>query len=258
ASDFQRAWILCVNEFKSVKSEIKELESEILLAPKNKMMQKAQLYTKVFASADGVESLTGDNGVESQFANRFSYLKFEGSLEDRPLFQSVGSDMYFKSVSAYVATWLNKAVGEMIKLGEESARKESTAHIKGFHNKYGISESFGDVKDNINEIAEEFLLYCLNIGQTKRTLKRTYDSLEDERFGKYMFKQYGTSGLILTSPKKAFDDWIDSTYSNSQKIGIRKMKDKIFYLMPSIKKHQIQKGTMPMRKYGILLEDTTI
>lgn len=256
ASDFSRAWVLCVNEFKSVKSEIKELESEILLAPKNKMMQKAQLYTKVFASADGVESLTGDNGVESQFANRFSYFKFEGNLEDRLLFQSVGSDMYFKSVSVYIAAWLNKAVGEMIKLGEERARKKSTAYIKAFHNEYGISKSFGDVKDNITDIVEDFLSYCLFIGQVKTIQKRTYDSLEEEKFSKYIFKQYGTNGLILTSPKKAYDDWVDSTYSNSQKAGIRKMKNKIFDLMPSIKKYQVQKGTVSMRKNGILLEGT--
>ena len=162
ASDFFRAWVLSFNEFKSVKSELKELESEIQLSPKNQMVQIAEIYTKVFYSADGVASMTGEHGVESQFANRFSYWKLHGEITKRPLFKEIGKGAYRRSLEAYIGQYLNEAVEKMRGLGFEGASKQAGEYLDSFHSKHGIANTFGDTKDNIQSIADEFKQWCID------------------------------------------------------------------------------------------------
>ena len=57
ADNFKRAIVLWVDEFKSVKSELKQLQNEIELSPKNQVRQSVAIYTKLFTSAESVASL---------------------------------------------------------------------------------------------------------------------------------------------------------------------------------------------------------
>ncbi|WP_197431085.1 PriCT-2 domain-containing protein, partial [Aliiruegeria sabulilitoris] len=59
--DFRRALVLWVDEFKTVKSELKQLQNDITLAPKFGMSSTVQLFAKIFTSAETVASLAGDH-----------------------------------------------------------------------------------------------------------------------------------------------------------------------------------------------------
>ncbi|WP_019896259.1 hypothetical protein [Hydrogenovibrio halophilus] len=128
--DFKRAFILAVDEFKAVKSEIKQLQSEISLAPKNQLSQSVEVFLKLFLSAESVASLVGEYGVEDQFANRFSIFDEKGTLEDRPMFHQVGKAAYFDNVQTYVASVLNNRIDEMVNKGKQQAEKECNGLIK--------------------------------------------------------------------------------------------------------------------------------
>ena len=120
ATGFKRAFILAMNEFKTVKSEIKQLGSYLELSPKNQLRTRVQIYTKMFMSAESVASLVGENGVEDQFANRMSMIKGNEKLTDRALYKA-DQGRYFRSVQGYVAGELNRLIGEYQALGLEGA-----------------------------------------------------------------------------------------------------------------------------------------
>jgi len=58
-----------------VKSELKQLQSQITLSPKNQLSCTVEIFAKVFTSAESVGSLVTENGVEDQFANRMSIFR---------------------------------------------------------------------------------------------------------------------------------------------------------------------------------------
>ena len=52
--DFIHAWLLVIDEFKSIKSEVKQLNNTIMLSPKFQLKGKAPVYFKLFTSAEDV------------------------------------------------------------------------------------------------------------------------------------------------------------------------------------------------------------
>ena len=59
-SNFKRAFILAVDEFKSARSELKQLQSEISLSPKNQLSQSVEVFAKLFLSAEEVPSFASE------------------------------------------------------------------------------------------------------------------------------------------------------------------------------------------------------
>src|SRR5699024_5422513 len=110
--DFRRAFALVVNEFSKITPQLKQLESSLPIAAKNQMQQRVQLYAKVFTSAERVDSLAGEMGVEPQMASRFSVITGEGKLKDQPLF-SADPVYYRRALQEYVSRQINLAVEEM-------------------------------------------------------------------------------------------------------------------------------------------------
>jgi hypothetical protein len=231
ASDFLRAWALVFNEFKTVKSELKELESSIQMSPKNQMMQRAQIFAKVFFSADGVASMTGEHGVETQFANRFSYKKLTGNIEERALFKEIGKGEYIRSIQNFIAIYINESVSHMRSLGTRTAEKTASDWIDQFHAANGIRNTFGDTADNIVDIAQDFKDWCLD---TFRTDTQSMD-MHQRKIYKHLLnekEEHWNAGImhhdcLLSKPKTVFDVWVDATYSRSEKGMITKMKDKV-------------------------------
>ena len=152
--DFFRAFVMCVNEFKSVKSELKQLEDSIPLSPKNQLESRVPLYTKLFLSAESVDSLVGEHGVEAQFANRFSLLEMTGTFADLNV-KSEDQYSFRENVASYVRQFVNKQVLEYRSLGVEGAASRGDAYLNLFHGKYKISTNTKTLDDNIEEIADE-------------------------------------------------------------------------------------------------------
>ena len=156
-NDTLRAWVLFVDEFKAASGELKLLNTQLTLAPKNQLRCTVPLYTKLFASAENVRSLVGD-GVESQFNNRFSYLApstHEQKIEDRPLFEELGKLTYINAMVTYVAGYLNAGVERMRALGPVAASRAADEYLKTYQAAHRLQDTFGNLDDAIDDVVSE-------------------------------------------------------------------------------------------------------
>lgn len=150
-----RAFAMVTNEFKKVKSELKQLEDDITVAAKYQLETTVPLYTKLFMSAEGVDSLIGEYGVEAQFANRFSMIKGVGKMSSIPEFQQFGNTHFVNAVTTYITDYINLAVENYRQLGIHSATTKGDQIVESFHEKYGLKYSAKTIDDNLPEMAED-------------------------------------------------------------------------------------------------------
>lgn len=161
-ADTLRAWILFVDEFKAASSELKLLNKEMAISPKNQLRCTVQLYTKLFASAENVRSLVGD-GAEAQFNNRFAYLSPSTNaekLEDRQLFKDVGKSAYLNALVAYVGEYLNAGVARLCALGCIESSKIADDFIEKYQSERKLNATFGNLDDAIDDVVDE-IRHCL-------------------------------------------------------------------------------------------------
>lgn len=206
--DFKRAMILAVDEFKSVKSELKQLQSEIHLAPKFQLTARVEIFTKLFLSAESVGSLVGENGVEDQFANRMSMLTGSGTLNERVVYKS-DQAKYYRSVRAYVAQELNRLIADYITLGRECAEKRADDYLNGFIGRHGLDQHFERLSANYPAIAEQALAW---VRSTK-------------------FPIFTGGHDYLTYANRALDDYFSEHYGISEIGTLRRRKTEIMALM---------------------------
>ncbi|TPH18495.1 hypothetical protein [Litorilituus lipolyticus] len=210
-TDFKRASVLVVDEFKSVKSEMKLLQNTMTISPKNQLAIKVNLYSKIFTSAEHVSSLVGDAGIEDQFANRFNYIRCKGSLTKRSLFKEIGKSKYFESIRNYFAHEVNRITEEFIVLGKEGSALKADDSLVEMHNKYGIGKQFEVLSESLPSIAQDIkdfslLSFSSNIVRDK---EKTY----------------------LKSPAKVIDYYLNTNYDQSNKPMLMKKKSEIRDLM---------------------------
>lgn len=154
-SQFTSAFALIFDEFKSVKSELKSLQNEIDLNPKNKVRAKVDIYAKLFFSAENVPSLiNSQNTVEQQFLNRMSYIKKEGTLTSRPVYRN-NQGKYFNAVLNYTASKLNSLI-ELYRA--EIVTAEQT--MSNFKKRHGMDAQFNSLESGLVGIATQFYNDC--------------------------------------------------------------------------------------------------
>jgi intracellular sulfur oxidation DsrE/DsrF family protein len=209
--DFKRAIVISIDEFKSVKSELKQLQNHVTISPKNQLSVEVSLYAKLFTSAEHVSSLVGDAGIEDQFANRFSYFRCKGSLNHRELFKEVGKAIYFNSVKYYFAEKFNHLVREYISLGKAASETIADNRLIEFHNKHGIRNEFNVLSESLPEIANEITQHCIKCNHS--SIVRNNEE------------------VYLTSPVKIIEQYIDNNYDHSNKTMMLIKKTEIRDLM---------------------------
>lgn len=227
--DFKKSIVIVIDEFKTVKSELKQLQSEISLSPKNQLSFKVEIFAKLFFSAENVNSLVGEHGVEDQFINRFNFLNLSGELTQRKLFIKIGSGAYFDGVQPYITRYLNQAIDEKIKSGKKKAEFEAENYLRNFMNKYGLEQSYSRLSKGLKDIA----------GDIAKTIDRQcnvsgeFDIVRTE------------NGLFLKKPAKYIENYIDENFSYSDKSTITKKRDEIMGLISTDGKgcysHRIEK-----------------
>ena len=211
--DFKRAMILAVDEFKTVKTELKQLQSEIQLAPKYQLTSRVEIFTKLFLSAESVGSLVGEHGVEDQFANRMSMLTGKGTLNGRAIYDH-NQGKYYRAVRKYVAEKLNRLIEKYQALGREAAEQEADKYINAFIGKHGLDQYFDRLSESYPAIAEQAIAWVR---------KNCIDSI---------IKTFGDNGAdYLTSPNKMFEDFLKENYSMSEISTLRRRKTEIMELM---------------------------
>ncbi|MEO1925353.1 MAG: PriCT-2 domain-containing protein, partial [Gammaproteobacteria bacterium] len=205
--DFKRAFAIVVDEFKTVKSEIKQLQSEISLAPKNQLSFKVEVFAKLFFSAESVNSLVGEHGVEEQFINRFNHFNLKGTLDSRPLYRQVGSAKYIDSVTPYVANYLNKAIEEKRAVGKAKAEHDAEQYLIQFMDANGIGNSYDSLTDGLGEFVRELAVYIkLNLYRDVRIIKEgehTYLLKPAKWIDEYIKENVSFSGVTTLTRKRA-------------------------------------------------------
>ena len=207
--DFKRAMILAVDEFKTVKSELKQLQSEIHLAPKYQLTARVEIFTKLFLSAESVGSLVGEHGVEDQFANRMSMLTGTGTLNGRAVYEA-DQGRYYRSVRSYIAGQMNALIGQYQALGRDKAELRADRYLNAFIARHGLDQHFERLSASYPEIAREAVEWC-------------------DRMGKATSGADG--GRYLTHANKALDDYLSEHYSHSEVSTLRRRKVEILAAM---------------------------
>ena len=155
--EFKRAFALVVNEFKTVKAEIKQLESTITLAPKHQLSASVEVFAKIFTSAESVASLVTENGIEDQFANRMSIFHERGRIDDRPIWQAKGKARYVSSLTAYAAGTMNHEIATLQAMGKVEAQTVADQWLDGFIKRNGLDTMFDRFSDTLPQVAQEFI-----------------------------------------------------------------------------------------------------
>jgi len=210
ATEFKRAFILAMNEFKTVKSEIKQLGSYLELSPKNQLRTRVQIYTKMFMSAESVPSLVGENGVEDQFANRMSMIKGDEKLTDRALYKA-DQGRYFRSVRGYVAGELNRLIGEYQALGLEGAERCADTYLSAFLGRHGVAQYYGRLSASYPTVADQAVAWIRSTSWQKLASDGGYH--------------------YLTHATKVLDDYLAEHYNISEVGTLRRRKDEIMVHM---------------------------
>lgn len=230
SKDFVRAWVLVVDEFKSVKAEIKQLNNSIVASPKHQLSFKAPLYTKLFLSAENVDSLAGSEGVESQFANRFSLISpTTKTIDERPLFKDIGKQTYLKAVACAIADELNQSVKEMRRLGPVEATKICDDILNSFNQENRLDKHFGSLDDSVEDYVRELQGLLRQVGD--------YIDKNNARGGPFylsslplhpdlirhlneniVFGEYSdhATAVVLKSPMKFIKQWLLCKVDRSQ------------------------------------------
>jgi hypothetical protein len=206
ATGFKRAFILAMNEFKTVKSEIKQLGSYLELSPKNQLRTRVQIYTKMFMSAESVASLVGENGVEDQFANRMSMIKGNEKLTDRALYKA-DQGRYFRSVRGYVAGELNRLIGEYQALGLEGAERRADTYLSAFIGRHGLDQHYERLSASYPTVADQAVAWIRSTSWQKLASDGGYH--------------------YLTHATKVLDDYLAEHYTISDVGTLRRRKDEI-------------------------------
>lgn len=233
----RQAWVLVVNEFKGVTSEVKALENTISFSPKNRPMVTVPVYTKLFTSAEDVPSLLGsETGADAQFANRFMRVVGKGRLDDRPLF-SADKEKYGASIRGHMARVLNAAVRGAREQGREMAASAADAALRALHERHpllgvtdGAAGSDGPpltLEQRLPEIAGQFVADMvagggggLPAGSAVARIARDNTFVKD--------------GVVyLQRAEKALADWLDASFTPSEGGKVKYKRRQILDLIGS-------------------------
>jgi hypothetical protein len=209
--DFKRASVMLIDEFKTVKSELKQLQSEITLSPKNQLQCSVELFAKVFTSAESVASLVTENGVEDQFANRMSIFNETGNITQRPVFVEC-EGVYFRAVVAYTGRYLNRAVERVRAMGRTNAEAEAARWLNSFIERYGLGTVYERFSDSLPDLA----------GQIVDNLSRkvAHDLIVTIN-----------GDVYVKSAAKVLDDYLVEHFDYSQIAAFRKKKSELLKMI---------------------------
>lgn len=240
-------WVLFVNEMHTVKREIKELNKEITANPKNQLRFTAELFLKVFASAEHVDALVSDNGVENQFAERFNNYDLDtGRIDDRPVFKRVLASTYKAILRHYAAERLNSGVERMKALGRVGAYDAGDVWLRQWHELRGIGLRYGTLDEALPEMVEELRVLILkqasikagaiddswssiNLGKLPRELAEKLDNSVSLAMGSRHFADVGSPRkiVVVRNPTTLVHAWLKATVSHSALAMVSKKASKI-------------------------------
>ena len=194
AREFTRSLVLLINECTRINNYTKQLENTLSVTTKFAITERCQMYTKIFTAADPVSGLVSETGVDEQIANRFGYFRVTEKIDDRPLFKK-NPGLYVKRLKDIIAHRMNERINTYIALGEDESSRVASLALKAFHQKHGISKSFGVITDHYDEIRDAFY-------------EHVYYDIAQKKIGEAFFKV--KDGLLLTNPATWWKNFVYS------------------------------------------------
>ena len=198
--DFRRRYAIIIDEFKTVKSELKQLQSMITLSPKYQLQTEVEVFAKLFFSAEDVGSLVTEHGVEDQFVKRMSYWAQSGVISERYLFKS-DKERYMRALCHYVSTHMNEYMSRARRLGRDEAFRKADVWLREFQERHGIGNQFGNISHSFQAIADEFLVWIHN----NDALTMVYDAVKIDDSGH----------TVLLKPATVFKKFLESEYDHN-------------------------------------------
>jgi hypothetical protein len=186
------------------------------ISPKNQMVQKVNLYSKIFMSAEEIKSLASENGVEDQFANRLSLIRGAGSLTNRPLFKSAGSANYFDNVLNYLIEQLNSQIADYVAMGRVEAEQYAQIELDDFYEEFKIEHHYDRFNKANVDTANEFLqwigvindepMYYVNNDSAKNILRsqngKPYLTCAAKTFKEFLTETVDESAVVSLYTKR--------------------------------------------------------
>ena len=235
---FKRSIALVFDEFKTVKSELKQLQNTLTISPKQQLRTEVQIYTKIFMSKEAVPSLAGDHGIEDQFANRFCYIRGEGSITDRKVYQAKGIQPYASALQIYICEWLNKRISVYIAKGPAGAAKQAEKSIDIFRKSHAIDLYYDRFSISMADLADQFGVWILKLYRhatmpaTELDEPDIYEIIHASRgciqLIKTNVRKSSNGVLYLKKPKMLLDAWLTANTDNSSRSSISHAQDTLF------------------------------
>lgn len=224
--EFKRCFAIFFDEFKTVKGEIKQLQNSITLNVKYEPSITVDIFTKLFASAESVDSLMTEYGIEDQFANRFSLIFGKKRLPERPLFQSKAVE-YYNSIKNYAADFLNNEVLKMVELGFDEATIQAGNRLKAFHTKYAIDRHIERFSDSLPALAEEIKAWVKDCNKNVFDQPKWSNDIQ-------IIKEcllHNNESYYLKSPNRVVGYYINNKMDHSSKEAVGRKKKEIVRLL---------------------------
>lgn len=230
--DFIDTIAICIDEFSSINKELKQLENEINFSPKHGLNVTVPVYSKLLFSAENVNSLNGEYGMEDQYKNRISIIRGSGSIKDRELFKKVGSNAYFQALVHYTANFVNVYIDKMKAMGRDESARIAELKINEFHSQNGADKYCDTMSENIQCLADDFIQYCRD---------DTYSQ------GKVVIEG---DTMFIRSPGSFYDKFLQDCHSAEERKTLLKKKAEVYEKLqgyPSIKLHRLSSAKNPVK-----------
>jgi hemerythrin len=215
---FTNAWILEFDEFKTVNADMKSINNTLPMAPKNMLMSEVPVYNKTFLSAEIVQSLVGEYGVEAQFSERIAYMKMgNNKLNERPLFND-DRQVYFDALCAFVADYFNDHVKQMRTIGKHAAGKKATKTIEAFHGINHIDKEFEALDTGVIDLANDFHDMIMLFADPITPLNESQVTLKKAMKPSFTigYTGEGNAVAVLMRPYKVLENYINSEVTKNQ------------------------------------------
>jgi len=217
--DFKRAFVLVIDEFKTVKSELKQLQSEISLAPKNQLAFKVEIFAKFLFSAENVNSLVGEHGVEDQFANRISLIKGDGDITSRAVYKRLTGGVYFKAILHYLANELNRRVKSAVQMGPSISEQKSELFLNDFIEEYGLGNEYQRLSTGIQEVAGRIVEDLMSAKWLDNRAWLPHEVIKSKEY------------YYVKCPAKLVENWLKTYIADSERWTLLKKKNEIINCM---------------------------
>lgn len=220
-ASFRHAWILAIDEFKTVRSELKQLTESITFAPKNMPACTVELYLKLFLSAEHVEAMgSAHTGIEEQFTNRFSIISASGSIDARPLF-TASKYTYKQHLYSYIAGVLNGEVARYVAMGRKAASDAAEEYIKKFHAEHKFGNGVETMDQKVPDLADQFVEWVRGIGCEVVAKNGSRNLSLIERDVGDCIVVASDDRLYLKKSYKLIEMWIEGEFSKSEGGAVR-------------------------------------